>query len=89
MGIDDDPARARRRLAKGMENMYQIPFERFERYSPYGTPGEVADFLAPYVDLGCRFFNLMPLAESTEAGIDAVAEIRERLDAASPGAHPQ
>ena len=33
------------------------------------------------VEAGCRFFNLMPLAESTEAGIDAIAEIRERLHA--------
>lgn len=84
LGIDADRAAARSRLAKGMESMYRIPFERFERYSPYGTPAEVADFLAPYVASGCRFFNLMPLAESPEAGIDAVAEIRERLVASFP-----
>ncbi len=62
-----------------METLYRTPFERFERYSPYGSPAEIADFLAPYAESGCRFFNLMPLAESTEAGIDAIAEIRERL----------
>ena len=64
-----------------MENMYRVPFERVEKYSPYGDPAEIADFLSPYVEAGCRFFTLMPLAESTEAGIDAIAEIRERLHA--------
>jgi alkanesulfonate monooxygenase SsuD/methylene tetrahydromethanopterin reductase-like flavin-dependent oxidoreductase (luciferase family) len=59
--------------------MYRIPYERFEKYSPYGTPEEVADFLAPYVDAGCREFNLMAVAENTETSIDAVAEIRRRL----------
>ena len=79
VGVDDDRARARERLAKGMQAVYRIPFERFERYSPYGTPAEIADFLAPYVEAGCGTFNVMPVAESAERGIDAVIEIRERL----------
>ncbi|MCZ6463707.1 MAG: LLM class flavin-dependent oxidoreductase [Proteobacteria bacterium] len=79
VGIDDDRARARARLARGMQNLYQIPFERFEKYSPYGTPAEVADFLAPYVEAGCTSFNVMPVCDTPERGIDAVAEIRERL----------
>ena len=82
LGVDDDREKARASLAKAMEAMYRVPFERFEKYSPYGTPAEVADFLRPYVASGCRFFNLMPIASSPEAGIDAVAEIRERLYAA-------
>jgi alkanesulfonate monooxygenase SsuD/methylene tetrahydromethanopterin reductase-like flavin-dependent oxidoreductase (luciferase family) len=81
VGLADDRARARARLAKAMERMYQIPFERFERYSPYGSPVEVADALAPYVAAGCRHFNVMPIADSTEASIEGVAEIRERLRA--------
>ena len=40
-----------------MEDMYRTPFERFEKYSPYGEPAEIADFLAAYVEAGCRFFN--------------------------------
>jgi hypothetical protein len=61
LGVGADRARARERLARGMEAMYRTPFERFERYSPYGTPAEVADFLAPYVEAGSRFFNLWPV----------------------------
>jgi hypothetical protein len=63
--------------------MYRIPFERFERYSPYGGAAEIADALAPYVEAGCRHFNVMPVADSTERGIDAIAELRERLLAAT------
>jgi alkanesulfonate monooxygenase SsuD/methylene tetrahydromethanopterin reductase-like flavin-dependent oxidoreductase (luciferase family) len=78
-GIDDDRDRARARLADAMENFYHVPFERFEKYSPYGTAAEVAEFLSRYRDLGCELFNIMPIAESEQSGIDAVAEIRARL----------
>ena len=79
MGVDDNQARARARLAKGMENFYRIPYERFEKYAPFGDAAAVADFLAGYAEKGCRFFNIMPVAETEEAGIDAVAAIRDRL----------
>jgi alkanesulfonate monooxygenase SsuD/methylene tetrahydromethanopterin reductase-like flavin-dependent oxidoreductase (luciferase family) len=79
VGIDDDRARARERLARAMHRVYRIPFERFERYSPYGTPAAVAGFLAPYVEAGCTTFNIMPIADSTERCIDAVAEMKECL----------
>jgi alkanesulfonate monooxygenase SsuD/methylene tetrahydromethanopterin reductase-like flavin-dependent oxidoreductase (luciferase family) len=78
-GIDKDREHARARLARGMEDFYRVPFERFEKYSPYGSPAQIAEFLAPYRDAGCRLFNIMPVADNEEAGIDAVAEIRERL----------
>src|SRR6476619_1431490 len=52
-GISDDRAEARTLLSTAMEGFYQIPFDRFERYSPFGTPADIAEFLAPYVDAGC------------------------------------
>lgn len=80
VGFDANPARARERLAAEMEKFYRgTRFESFERYSPSGTPAQVADFVAQYVDRGCTRLNIMPICESTEAGIDAVAEVRERL----------
>ncbi len=79
VGADSDRDRARERLAKEMQGMYRIPFERFERYSPYGSPQEIAEALAPYCEAGCRLFNVMPVAESTEAGIDAVCEVKRLL----------
>jgi len=80
VGIDDDRARARARLAKGMEDFYRIPFVKFEKYSPYGSATEVAEFLSAYREAGCELFNIMPVAASEAAGIAAVAEIRRRLE---------
>ncbi len=79
VGIDSDKDRAKERLAKGMQDFYQTPFRAFERYSPWGSAADVADFLRPYIDSGCRLFNIMPVARSEREGIDAVAEIRQRL----------
>ena len=77
---DPDRDTARARLAAAMEDMYRTPFARFERYSPAGSAAEIADFLAPYVEAGCSEFNVMCIAESDEASIDAVAEVKRRLD---------
>jgi alkanesulfonate monooxygenase SsuD/methylene tetrahydromethanopterin reductase-like flavin-dependent oxidoreductase (luciferase family) len=79
VGIDDDRDRARERVSNAMTSMYQIPFEPFERYSPYGTPEEIADFLAPYVEAGCSDFNVMAVAEDTVTAIDALGLIKRRL----------
>ena len=78
-GIDNNRRRGRARLAKAMETMYQVPFERFARYSPWGSADEIAEYLAPYRDAGCRLFNIMPVAPSEEQGIEAVARIKELL----------
>ena len=48
-GLADSREAARACLAPAMEAFYQLPFERFERYCPYGTADDVAEFLAPYV----------------------------------------
>ena len=82
VGFDDSKDAARERLAREMEAFYQVPFDRFERYSPYGTAAEVADFLAPYADAGCRLFNIKPVAPSEEESIDAVAEVARILRSA-------
>ena len=79
VGIDEEPARARERLAHAMHDMYRVPFEPFERYSPFGSVEAVAERLADYARAGCRFFNVMPVASSPEHEIDAVVELRERL----------
>ncbi len=80
VGIDEDRAVARERLAKGLQAFYRIPFERFEKYSPYGTPQQIAESLAEFRDAGCRLFNLMPVAASEAAGIDGIAEVKRLLN---------
>ena len=72
---------ARAPLAAGMRTFYQMPFEPFERYSPYGTPEEVAEFLHSYIEAGCTVFNVIPCASDHETAVNAVAEVRQLLTA--------
>lgn len=80
-GFGADKASARVPLAKAMETLYKTPFEKFERYSPHGTPAEVAAELAPFVEAGCRDINIIAAAASPEAATEAVAETRRLLTA--------
>jgi alkanesulfonate monooxygenase SsuD/methylene tetrahydromethanopterin reductase-like flavin-dependent oxidoreductase (luciferase family) len=73
---------AREQLATQMQRFYQMPFEPFERYSPYGTPEDVAEFLHPYIEAGCSAFNVIPSAVDDETAIAAVGELRTLLTGA-------
>jgi alkanesulfonate monooxygenase SsuD/methylene tetrahydromethanopterin reductase-like flavin-dependent oxidoreductase (luciferase family) len=75
---------AREPLAAQMQAFYQMPFEPFERYSPYGTPKQVAEFLSPYIQAGCSAFNVIPCAGDQETAISAVGELRQLLIDAPP-----
>ena len=70
---------ARKPLAAQMQAFYQMPFEPFERYSPYGTPEQVAEFLSPYIESGCSRFNVIPCADNPDSAIVAVGELRKLL----------
>jgi hypothetical protein len=52
-----------------------MPFEPFERYSPYGTP-RVAELLWPFVEAGCPTFNVIPCASDHDCAVAAVGEVR-------------
>jgi alkanesulfonate monooxygenase SsuD/methylene tetrahydromethanopterin reductase-like flavin-dependent oxidoreductase (luciferase family) len=80
-GLASSRAQARACLAPAMEAMYQLPFERFERYCPYGAPEDVAAFLAPYVAAGCTEFNLIPQSPDDDWAIDGPAEVKKLLGA--------
>ena len=80
-GLGGSREQARALLAPAMQAMYRLPFERFERYSPYGTPEDVAAFLAPYVQAGCASFNLIPCATDPDAAVEAVAQVKALLTA--------
>jgi alkanesulfonate monooxygenase SsuD/methylene tetrahydromethanopterin reductase-like flavin-dependent oxidoreductase (luciferase family) len=81
-GLADSKQAARACLAPAMEAFYQLPFERFEKYCPYGTADDVAEFLAPYVAAGCTAFNLIPQSPHEEQAIAGVAAVKRLL--ASP-----
>ena len=87
-GFGDTERDGRASLAPAMEATYHQPFATFERWSPCGTPADVAAFLAPYVQSGCTTFNLMPRATDLPVLIDAVAEVRRLLTSAVENTDP-
>jgi probable F420-dependent oxidoreductase len=72
---------ARAQVSAGMESMYRLPFERFERYTPFGTAREVAEFIVPYVEAGARHVNLIATQDTPEETIERAAEVRAELHA--------
>ena len=70
---------ARAPLAAAMQTMYGLPFESFERYSPYGTPDDVAEFLSGYVQAGCVELNLIPQSADPASLAGAVADVKALL----------
>jgi alkanesulfonate monooxygenase SsuD/methylene tetrahydromethanopterin reductase-like flavin-dependent oxidoreductase (luciferase family) len=78
-GFGADAERAAPPLARAMEQMYATPFTAFARYSPVGTPEDVAAALEPYVEAGCRSFNLIPRADDRELALAGVAEVARLL----------
>jgi alkanesulfonate monooxygenase SsuD/methylene tetrahydromethanopterin reductase-like flavin-dependent oxidoreductase (luciferase family) len=78
-GLASSRDEARGLLAAGMEDFYRIPFSSFERYSPWGEPADVAEFLAGYVEAGCGAINLIPCAPDWETAVEGCAEVRRVL----------
>jgi alkanesulfonate monooxygenase SsuD/methylene tetrahydromethanopterin reductase-like flavin-dependent oxidoreductase (luciferase family) len=78
-GLGADRAEAREHLAAGMSAMYGLPFETFERWSPYGSAEDVAAFLAPYLDAGARDLNLICPGPDRSAVLERVADVRRLL----------
>ena len=78
MGVDADKAQAREKVAGSMQAFYRIPFAGFEKYTPYGTPDEVAEFIAPYVEAGCEHFNFV-MADNPETILERSLAVRDEL----------
>ncbi|MFT5210334.1 MAG: alkanesulfonate monooxygenase SsuD [Flavobacterium sp.] len=79
VGVADTKAEARVIVAREMEAFYKIPFEKFEKYTPYGTPADVADHLAPYVQNGCSIMNLKVCAANDNLIVEGAGEIASAL----------
>lgn len=79
VGVGKDRTEAASFVGPAMEGFYRVPFEKFSRYTPHGTVDDIVDFLAPYLEAGCRHFNLTPVASTAEAGIEVIGQVGERL----------
>lgn len=78
-GVGRDRERAAPLLAREMEALYDVPFERFARYCPAGRPEDVAAALDPFLDAGCRDVNLITVAEDPEAALEGTLAVRDLL----------
>lgn len=78
MGVDSDKATAKQKVGGSMQAFYRLPFESFERYTPYGPPEEIAEFLAPYIEAGCRSMNFV-IADAPEAILERAVAVRDAL----------
>lgn len=79
IGVAETREQARTLVADAMEAFYKVPFEAFEKYTPYGTPDDISEFLAPYVDAGCSMLNLKVVAADDAEGIEAAGQIAKSL----------
>jgi len=61
-------------LAREMEALYKLPYDRFAKYCFEGPPVEVAKRLAAYAEAGCRRFSIIAVGESLDHEIDCVSE---------------
>lgn len=78
-GLGDTPAHARSLVAPVMEGLYKTPFDRFERYTPCGTPAEVAEAIAPFVELGFHDILLNGVAEDAATLLALSDEVGQHL----------
>ncbi len=82
-GFGDDRRDGEAAVSRAMEGLYGLPFAKFDRYVPRGTPADVADALRQYVDAGCRTFNLLAQCTDRTRIAGAVGEVRRILNADS------
>ena len=80
VGLAADRASARECVRKRMEGFYRIPFAQFEKYTPFGTPADVAEALRPFVDIGVRDFDITPCAPSDAEAIELAGEVKRLLN---------
>lgn len=78
-GFAADRKVARSLVAAAVEDLYQMPFERFEPHVPYGTPEEVAEVARLYVEAGAHHVLLSPLAADREEALAGVATVSSLL----------
>jgi alkanesulfonate monooxygenase SsuD/methylene tetrahydromethanopterin reductase-like flavin-dependent oxidoreductase (luciferase family) len=77
-GLAAERGAARTALATAMESLYRVPYERFERWSPAGTPADVAAYLEPFLAT-TRSFNLSAASPDAEHAVEAAGEVRRLL----------
>lgn len=84
-GFDHDGVPGARRVAEVMEPFYGMSFDRFARYTPVGTPDDIAAAIAPYIDAGCISATIVAGGLPADVAVELTGQVRDRLRAAQPG----
>jgi alkanesulfonate monooxygenase SsuD/methylene tetrahydromethanopterin reductase-like flavin-dependent oxidoreductase (luciferase family) len=79
VGLGATREAARAQVAAAMQRFYGLPFEAFEKYTPYGTPADVAAALQAYVDVGVHEFDVSACAASPDEAIELTGEVKRLL----------
>ncbi len=74
---------ARAHVARAMQRFYGLPFEAFEKYTPYGTAADVAEALAPYVRAGVHEFDMSLCGPDADTAIEMAGDVKRLLAAES------
>lgn len=82
--LGNDAGTARAGLGEAMSTLYNLPPEKFQHIAPAGTPDDVADFVASYVEGGARTITLIPISDSPEEAIELSGQVRDRLRSLTP-----
>jgi alkanesulfonate monooxygenase SsuD/methylene tetrahydromethanopterin reductase-like flavin-dependent oxidoreductase (luciferase family) len=78
-GLGKDKAKVKRAIEREMKDFYRIDYDKFEKWSPAGSPEDLAEFVAPYFEAGARDVSLIAHGESLEETIESVAEVARLL----------
>lgn len=85
VGLTGTREAARAAVARDMQRFYGLPFEAFEKYTPYGTAADVAAALAPFVDIGVHEIDLCLCGDDVDATIEMAGEVKRLLVAHAGG----
>ena len=78
-GFDDAGRSGADRLRTTMEGLYGLPFERFQKWCPSGTPEDIAAAIAPYRDAGCKTVVVIPAGLPGRRAVELTGEVRRHL----------
>lgn len=81
VGLGDTREEGRAYVADGMRRFYGLPFEAFEKYTPYGTAEDVAEALAPFVHAGVHELDLSLCGPDVDTSIAMAGEVKRLLAA--------
>jgi len=80
-GLGTDGDRARALLGERMTALYNLPPAKFQNVTAAGTPAQVAEALAPFVEGGAEHLTLITMGESVRQRVELAGEVRRLLQA--------